>query len=83
MAAAAQAFDTGAYPTMESHCVTNAAGGDEWHQLSTVAGATGASPYVHEGLEQFYCSIVMEELHISKASLVLVLMKSIGLNPQP
>lgn len=39
MAAAAQAFDTGAYPTVESHRVTNAAGGDGWDQLSTVAGA--------------------------------------------
>ena len=64
-AAAAQPFDTGAYPAMEAHCVTDVAGGNGWDQLSTVSDATGASPFVHVELEQFYCSTAMEEMHIS------------------
>lgn len=63
--------------------MTNAAGGDRWDQLSTVADATGASPFIREGLERFYCSRAMEEIHISKASLVLGLIRCIGSSPQP
>lgn len=83
-AAAAQAFDTGAYATAETHCVTDVAGGDQWDQLSTVAGAAGARPYVREWLERLRCSAAREEIHFSKARLVSAPEGGrIGASPQP
>lgn len=57
--------------------------GDGRDQSSTAADATGASPYLREGLERFYRSAAMEEICISKASLVLALIRCIRSNLQP